>query len=90
MTAHSMSDPRSNSPGATTEPADNLLEARGVTKQFEGLIANRAIDFDIPRHSIVSMIGPNGAGKTTFFNQLSGVYHPTAGTITLGGVDISN
>jgi branched-chain amino acid transport system ATP-binding protein len=90
MTAHSMADPRSNSPGATIEPADNLLEARGVTKQFEGLIANRAIDFDIPRHSIVSMIGPNGAGKTTFFNQLSGVYHPTAGTITLGGVDISN
>ena len=90
MTANSMADPRSNGPGATIEPADNLLEARGVTKQFEGLVANRAIDFDIPRHSIVSMIGPNGAGKTTFFNQLSGVYHPTAGTITLDGVDISN
>ena len=31
----------------------NVLEARGVTKQFEGLVANRDIDFDIPRHSIV-------------------------------------
>ncbi|MEX0631206.1 MAG: ABC transporter ATP-binding protein [Chloroflexota bacterium] len=67
-----------------------LLEARGVTKQFEGLVANREIDFNIPRHSIVSIIGPNGAGKTTFFNQLSGIYHPTSGQITLDGIDITN
>jgi branched-chain amino acid transport system ATP-binding protein len=66
-----------------------LLEARGVTKQFEGLVANRDIDFDIPRHSIVAIIGPNGAGKTTFFNQITGIYAPTAGTITLDGVDIT-
>src|SRR3990170_4283176 len=67
-----------------------LLVARAVTKSFEGLVANRDIDFEIPRHSIVSIIGPNGAGKTTFFNQLSGVYHPTSGTIELEGIDISH
>jgi branched-chain amino acid transport system ATP-binding protein len=66
-----------------------LLEARGVTKQFEGLVANREIDFDIPRHSIVAIIGPNGAGKTTFFNQITGIFAPTSGTITLDGVDIT-
>jgi branched-chain amino acid transport system ATP-binding protein len=66
-----------------------LLEARGVTKQFEGLVANRDIDFDIPRHSIVSIIGPNGAGKTTFFNQITGIFAPTAGKIVLDGVDIT-
>ena len=65
-----------------------LLEARGVTKNFEGLVANRDIDFDIPRHSIVSIIGPNGAGKTTFFNQLSGIYQPTSGSITFDDVSI--
>jgi branched-chain amino acid transport system ATP-binding protein len=65
-----------------------LLEARGVTKHFEGLVANREIDFDIPRHSIVSIIGPNGAGKTTFFNQLSAIYAPTSGTISFDGVSI--
>ena len=75
-------------PGPKGE-ADIILRATKVTKQFEGLVANREIDFDIPRHSIVSMIGPNGAGKTTFFNQLSGVYHPTDGTIDFDGVDIS-
>ena len=66
-----------------------LLEAHGVTKHFEGLVANRDIDFDIPRHSIVAIIGPNGAGKTTFFNQVTGIYAPTAGSIVLDGVDIT-
>jgi len=66
-----------------------LLVARDVTKAFESLVANRDIDFEIPRHSIVAIIGPNGAGKTTFFNQLSGVYHPTSGTIAFEGIDIS-
>jgi branched-chain amino acid transport system ATP-binding protein len=66
-----------------------LLVARKVTKAFEGLVANRDIDFEIPRHSIVSIIGPNGAGKTTFFNQLTGIYAPTSGSITFNDVEIS-
>ena len=66
-----------------------ILVARAVTKNFEGLVANRDIDFDIPRHAIVAIIGPNGAGKTTLFNQLSGVYHPTSGSIEFEGIDIS-
>lgn len=68
--------------------ADVLLEARGVTKRFEGLLANRDIDFDIPRQGIVSVIGPNGAGKTTFFNQISGLYQPTEGSIVFDGTDV--
>src|SRR4026207_2261046 len=66
-----------------------VLAGTDVTKAFEGLVANREIDFNIPRHSIVAIIGPNGAGKTTFFNQLSGVYHPTQGTIEFDGIDVS-
>jgi branched-chain amino acid transport system ATP-binding protein len=69
-------------------PAQILLEARAVTKHFEGLVANRDIDFNIPLHSIVSIIGPNGAGKTTFFNQLTGIYAPTSGEITFDGTPI--
>ena len=69
-------------------PAQILLEARAVTKHFEGLVANRDIDFNIPLHSIVSIIGPNGAGKTTFFNQLTGIYAPTSGEITFDGAPI--
>jgi branched-chain amino acid transport system ATP-binding protein len=76
--------------GLTGEvPADQLLvQARGVTKRFGGLLAVNSVDFDIPRTSIVSLIGPNGAGKTTFFNMITGAYTPTAGEITFDGQPI--
>jgi branched-chain amino acid transport system ATP-binding protein len=62
-----------------------LLEARGVTKRFGGLVAVRTVDFNIPLGSIVSLIGPNGAGKTTFFNVIAGVYELSDGEITFDG-----
>jgi branched-chain amino acid transport system ATP-binding protein len=76
----------------TNEPASgtpaNLMEVRGLTKEFGGLVANRNIDFTIPHRSIVSIIGPNGAGKTTFFNQLTGMIRPTSGNIVFDGIDM--
>ncbi len=66
-----------------------LLEARGVTKTFGGLVAVNRVDFTVPSESIVSLIGPNGAGKTTFFNVIAGLYRPSAGTITFVGQDIT-
>ena len=65
-----------------------ILEVRGLTKRFDGLVANKDIDFDIPRRSIVSIIGPNGAGKTTLFNQISGFFEPTEGTIVFDGIPL--
>jgi len=62
-----------------------LLEARSLTKQFGGLTAVDQIDFDIEEGMIVGLIGPNGAGKTTFFNMVTGLYKPTAGTLTFQG-----
>ena len=72
----------------TAEPVDAVLRATKVTMRFGGLVANRDVDFDIPRRSIVSLIGPNGAGKTTFFNQLTGMLTPTSGRIELDGDSI--
>ena len=69
---------------------DNLIEVTQLRKEFGGLVATNDIDFTIPRGSIVSLIGPNGAGKTTFFNQLTGVYKPTSGSIVFDGVDVSD
>ena len=66
-----------------------LLEARGVTKQFGGLVAVNEVDFTIEERAIQSLIGPNGAGKTTFFNMLAGLYTPTSGTITFRGRPIA-
>jgi branched-chain amino acid transport system ATP-binding protein len=67
----------------------NLVVAKGIRKEFGGLVATDDVDFTIPRGSVVSLIGPNGAGKTTFFNMLTGVYKPTAGTIVFDGEDVT-
>jgi branched-chain amino acid transport system ATP-binding protein len=69
-------------------PVDNLLVADKVRKEFGGLVATDDIDFTIPRGSIVALIGPNGAGKTTFFNQITGVYMPTSGSIVFDGTEV--
>ncbi len=66
-----------------------ILEVTGLTKRFEGLVANRDINFSIPRRGIVSVIGPNGAGKTTLFNQITGFIEPTEGSIVFDGLEVS-
>ncbi|HKZ92574.1 MAG TPA: ABC transporter ATP-binding protein [Candidatus Limnocylindrales bacterium] len=71
---------------AAVDERGAILVVRKLTKRFGGLVANRDIDFSIPRRAIVSLIGPNGAGKTTFFNQLTGMMQPTEGDIELNGV----
>jgi branched-chain amino acid transport system ATP-binding protein len=67
----------------------DLLVADHLRKEFGGLVAVNDVDFTVPERSIVSLIGPNGAGKTTFFNMLTGVYKPTAGSIVFSGQDVT-
>jgi len=66
----------------------NLLEARGLLKNFGGLKAVDNIDLDAKEGEILGIIGPNGAGKTTLFNLLSGFIRPDGGSIKLFGHDI--
>ena len=63
----------------------SVLEARAVTKKFGGLTAVRDVDLTVESGEVVGLIGPNGAGKTTFFNCLTGLESPTAGTVTYQG-----
>ena len=65
-----------------------LLEARGVTKRFGGLIALNKVDFILEERRIASIIGPNGAGKTTFFNVFTGLYVPEEGTVSFRGAPL--
>ena len=77
-----MTDTMTDTAGApAAAEADAILRADKVTMRFGGLVANKDVDFIIPRGGIVSLIGPNGAGKTTFFNQLTGMLEPTSGDI---------
>jgi branched-chain amino acid transport system ATP-binding protein len=65
-----------------------LLEVEAVTKQFGGLRAVSAVDFQVEEGQIYSLIGPNGAGKTTMFNLITGIFPPTAGSIRFRGADL--
>jgi branched-chain amino acid transport system ATP-binding protein len=67
---------------------DPIISARGVTRQFGGLIALDGIDLDVPRGIVQAIIGPNGSGKTTLLNALSGASHADAGSIRVGGREI--
>lgn len=65
-----------------------LLEAKGLSKHFGGILAVSAVSLSVSRSSIVAVIGPNGAGKTTFFNMVTGVYPSDSGSLTLDGVSL--
>ncbi len=69
--------------------ADPLLRTSSLRKEFGGLVAVDDVDFTVPTGAIVSLIGPNGAGKTTFFNMLTGVYKPTAGSVVFAGEELT-
>jgi branched-chain amino acid transport system ATP-binding protein len=62
-----------------------MLEIKGLTRRFGGVIAVNDFDLTIAEGELVSLIGPNGAGKTTSFNLISGLDRPDAGSIALAG-----
>jgi len=66
-----------------------MLETKGLTLSFGGLLAVNQVDLKISQGEILGMIGPNGAGKTTFFNLVTGFLNPTAGQILFQGKDIT-
>ncbi len=70
-------------------PAEAVLEARGLKKEFNGFVAVAGVDLVVRRGSIHALIGPNGAGKTTVFNLLTKFISPTAGRIFFEGEDIT-
>jgi len=66
-----------------------LLQVRGLTKRFGGLVATDTLDLDVDAGEVHAVIGPNGAGKTTLISQLAGALRPDAGRIRLAGEDVT-
>jgi ABC-type branched-subunit amino acid transport system ATPase component len=68
----------------------SLVETRGLTIRFGGLVALDSVDLRVAEGESLGIIGPNGSGKTTLFNALTGLYRVAAGTILLGGENIGD
>lgn len=66
-----------------------LLEVKGVTKDFGGLVALKGVSLEINQGEVVGLIGPNGAGKSTLFDIITGIERPTAGSVIFDGTDIT-
>ncbi len=69
--------------------SDALLEVRGLTKRFGGLVAVRDIGFHIRGGEILGLIGPNGSGKSTVMKLIMGIERPNAGSVRLNGTEIA-
>ncbi|MGE5653410.1 MAG: ABC transporter ATP-binding protein [Bacillota bacterium] len=67
----------------------NVVEMRGVTKRFPGVLANDRVDFAVSEGEIHALLGENGAGKSTLMNVLYGLYQPDEGQIYWKGQPIS-
>jgi branched-chain amino acid transport system ATP-binding protein len=65
--------------------SETVLKVAGVSKRFGGLQALSDVGISIQKGQVYGLIGPNGAGKTTFFNVITGLYTPDAGSFELGG-----
>jgi branched-chain amino acid transport system ATP-binding protein len=83
---------RSAGTGAVPPPpggAEGLLEVRGLSKSFGGVLAVQDVSFTMGPSESVGLVGPNGAGKTTLFNCICGLLRPQSGDVTFEGHDLS-
>ncbi|MEX0342013.1 MAG: ABC transporter ATP-binding protein [Erythrobacter sp.] len=72
---------------STAGPRPLAIEARGLVKRFDGILAVDGVDIAVPEGAIYGILGPNGAGKTTTLRMLLGIIDPDAGIRRVFGND---
>ena len=65
-----------------------MIDVQNLTKSFDGFLALDGLCLHVPQGSVYGLVGPNGAGKTTLIRHLAGVYRPTSGSVTVGGLPV--
>jgi general nucleoside transport system ATP-binding protein len=68
-----------------SEASHPILEVRGLTKRFPGVVANQDVDLVLGEGEVLCLLGENGAGKSTLVNTVFGLYQPDEGQILLRG-----
>ena len=66
-----------------------LLEVKGISKEFSGVRVLDRVSFSLSRGEIFGIIGENGAGKSTLIKIISGIYHPTEGSLLFEGKSVT-
>jgi branched-chain amino acid transport system ATP-binding protein len=74
----------------TAVETDLALELRGVSSGYGHTTILRNVDLQVVAGSVTALLGPNGAGKTTLLKTVSGLIKPSAGSVHLGGADVSS
>lgn len=79
---------KANVPSRTATPS--RLRCSDLLVKIGGVVPVKEVTLELEQGEIVGLIGPNGAGKTTMLNALSGFMHPTSGSVSVDGVDITD
>jgi branched-chain amino acid transport system ATP-binding protein len=79
--------PDQSAPAPALEPGHALLEVRALTVAFDGVPVLDGVDLDAHAGEIVAVLGTNGSGKSTLLDAIAGVHRPSAGRVTIDGVD---
>jgi heme exporter protein A len=75
-------------PKRPAAPAETVLEASGLVKEYGSVVAVDGIDVTLARGDFLTVFGPNGAGKSSLLRMLGGAMRPTRGTVAIGGAPL--
>lgn len=72
----------------TDESSDAAIVVKGLTKEFDGLVAVDGLSFEVRRGEVFGFLGPNGSGKTAAMKAMLGLVRPDTGVVRIGGADV--